>query len=187
MQAWQLKASARKAAAAAAGDGSDPEDAELEQLLAGVMEGDQGEELEGFLDDYKDSDDGINANGIDRSDEDEAELPRALSAQDEWLRQCYPEKEREERRERKRADKQQEMGPASSSGRAKEEGDEGPIPSFSQVDLRLPMRQLHKRFPLFPGLLSALKVELEVGEMLYLPAGWFHEVTSFGAAGEVEG
>ncbi|KAK6458783.1 cupin-like domain-containing protein [Scheffersomyces xylosifermentans] len=35
----------------------------------------------------------------------------------------------------------------------------------------------------FPGLLDLNKftVHLEPGEMLYLPAGWFHEVSSFGA------
>jgi hypothetical protein len=29
-----------------------------------------------------------------------------------------------------------------------------------------------------------LHVLLQAGQMLYLPAGWFHEVTSFGGGGE---
>ena len=29
---------------------------------------------------------------------------------------------------------------------------------------------------------AAQEVELEAGQMLYLPAGWFHEVTSFSEA-----
>ena len=36
-------------------------------------------------------------------------------------------------------------------------------------------------FPLFyPIMNSSIKVTLEEGDLLYLPAGWFHEVTSFG-------
>jgi hypothetical protein len=59
--------------------------------------------------------------------------------------------------------------------------------SFSQVDtFRLrdgeqARRELHEEFPKF----SQAKVafcELEAGDMLFLPASWFHEVESFGSA-----
>lgn len=82
-------------------------------------------------------------------------------------------------------------------------------PNFSRVDLSLPSAALVRRFPLFPGPSSAAMCEVglranhmqplalalpldfskpsyvlvrqvNAGEMLYLPAGWFHEVTSFG-------
>mmetsp|Transcript_9372 Transcript_9372/g.26765 ORF Transcript_9372/g.26765 Transcript_9372/m.26765 type:complete len:633 (+) Transcript_9372:184-2082(+) len=53
-------------------------------------------------------------------------------------------------------------------------------PSFSLVDLRKEDRQLQAEFPLFPGKSSAAVAEVQAGEMLYLPAGWFHEVTSTG-------
>lgn len=59
-------------------------------------------------------------------------------------------------------------------------------PSFSRIDVSLPPRQLRSRFPLFPGIGSCLECEVRAGQALYLPAGWFHEVTSFsgdGAAG----
>lgn len=40
-----------------------------------------------------------------------------------------------------------------------------------------------KNFPRFyPVMNSSIKVTLEDGDLLYLPAGWFHEVTSFGDA-----
>ncbi|KAK9821569.1 hypothetical protein WJX81_005489 [Elliptochloris bilobata] len=52
-------------------------------------------------------------------------------------------------------------------------------PSFSRIDLSLPPAQLRRKFPRFPGTSTALEVDLRAGEALYLPAGWFHEVTSF--------
>lgn len=51
--------------------------------------------------------------------------------------------------------------------------------SFSKIDLSLPMSQLRKKFPSFPGVDAALECEVRAGESLYLPAGWFHEVTSW--------
>ncbi|KAF8072806.1 jmj4 [Scenedesmus sp. PABB004] len=60
---------------------------------------------------------------------------------------------------------------------------EPPPPSFSGVDLSLPPAELRRRFPRFPGLAAASEVVLRAGQMLYLPAGWFHEVTSFGGPG----
>lgn len=51
-----------------------------------------------------------------------------------------------------------------------------------QVDMALPEAELRRRFPLFPGAAAAVEVELQAGEMLYLPASWFHEVTSASAA-----
>ncbi|KAL4437367.1 hypothetical protein ABPG75_004506 [Micractinium tetrahymenae] len=54
--------------------------------------------------------------------------------------------------------------------------------SFSRVDLHLPDAQLKRQFPLFPGKAAALECEVQAGQMLYLPAGWFHEVTSYSTA-----
>lgn len=41
------------------------------------------------------------------------------------------------------------------------------------------MKITNEKWPLFQSA-KRLTVDLEPGEMLYLPAGWFHEVTSFG-------
>lgn len=41
------------------------------------------------------------------------------------------------------------------------------------------LKVVREKWPLFESA-NRLTVELEPGEMLYLPAGWFHEVTSFG-------
>lgn len=49
--------------------------------------------------------------------------------------------------------------------------------NFSRVDPSLPRAELAERFPLFLGAESCT-VEVEAGQMLYLPAGWFHEVKS---------
>lgn len=62
--------------------------------------------------------------------------------------------------------------------------DEPPPPSFSRVDLSLPAAELKRRFPLFPGAGAAVVAEVAAGQCLYLPAGWFHEVTSYSEPGE---
>jgi hypothetical protein len=59
---------------------------------------------------------------------------------------------------------------------------EGDPPSFSRVDTFLPEDRLRAEFPLFVEARdrSMVTVEVNAGEMLYLPAGWFHEVRSVG-------
>lgn len=47
--------------------------------------------------------------------------------------------------------------------------------NFSKVDPSLPRAELAERFPLFLEAESCT-VEVEAGQMLFLPAGWFHEV-----------
>jgi len=58
--------------------------------------------------------------------------------------------------------------------------------SFSRVDTSLPEKRIREEFPLFADALYTRKVGVSVevcaGEMLYLPAGWFHEVKSNGEA-----
>jgi hypothetical protein len=54
-------------------------------------------------------------------------------------------------------------------------------PSFSRVDTDASREVLERDFPLFLESESkGLTISLEPGEMLYLPAGWFHEVRSSG-------
>ena len=55
--------------------------------------------------------------------------------------------------------------------------DEAPLPHFSLVG-RLELAD-HSRFPLL-NRVRPIYVTLEPGDMLYLPAGWFHDVTSYG-------
>lgn len=49
--------------------------------------------------------------------------------------------------------------------------------SFSKIDIK----SLHSRSSQFPKLSKACRYEFEIssGEMLFLPAGWFHEVVSY--------
>ena len=54
----------------------------------------------------------------------------------------------------------------------------------SRVDTTLPPKELKNMFPLFDEAKergAEITVILNAGEMLYLPAGWFHEVQSVGA------
>lgn len=62
----------------------------------------------------------------------------------------------------------------------KSSGNSGEQPdSFSRIDPSMPATYLRQHFPNFPGFHNAFECEIQEGQMLYLPAGWFHEVTSF--------
>ena len=50
-----------------------------------------------------------------------------------------------------------------------------PPDNFSRVDPSLPHTVLQKDFPHFLEA-TCLECEVKEGDMLYLPAGWFHEV-----------
>ena len=54
-----------------------------------------------------------------------------------------------------------------------------PPPSFSKVNTSLPRDRIRKLFPKYPGKEAGITLEVRAGEMLYLPCGWFHEVTSY--------
>ncbi|MEW5304433.1 MAG: hypothetical protein WDW36_007044 [Sanguina aurantia] len=63
-------------------------------------------------------------------------------------------------------------------------GERAPV-SFSKVDVaRLTTEEIRIQFPRFPERGAGLEADLVAGQMMYLPAGWFHEVASFGAAEE---
>lgn len=53
----------------------------------------------------------------------------------------------------------------------------GDPPSFSRVDLRLSKSEIMSKFEKFP-FDECIECTLCAGQMLFLPAGWFHEVTS---------
>jgi hypothetical protein len=55
-------------------------------------------------------------------------------------------------------------------------------PNFSRVDTSASPETIQSSFPLYAEALgrAGLTVKLSAGEMLYLPAGWFHEVVSTG-------
>lgn len=64
-----------------------------------------------------------------------------------------------------------------------EDDDGGKRPnSFSRIDpCRTDREALNAEFPSFACCVQVM-VELEAGQILYLPAGWFHEVTSYGTS-----
>ena len=52
--------------------------------------------------------------------------------------------------------------------------------NFSLVDLKLKEEELKIQFPDFVKA-NVARCQVGQGEILYLPASWFHEVTSFGS------
>ena len=56
-------------------------------------------------------------------------------------------------------------------------------PSFSMVDLSMSKDSILEKFPGFPYD-SCIECTVSAGETLYLPAGWFHEVTSLNGGEE---
>ena len=57
---------------------------------------------------------------------------------------------------------------------------DAPPDSFSRADLSRPPEEVRARWPRIARACEA-SCEVNAGEMLYLPCGWFHDVTSFGA------
>ena len=55
--------------------------------------------------------------------------------------------------------------------------------NFSAIDLSHSPSALHAQWPALAGA-ATTTVTVHAGEMLYLPAGWFHEVTSLGESGD---
>ncbi len=53
--------------------------------------------------------------------------------------------------------------------------------NFSRIDTRRPIADIAKEFPKFLEACAAF-CNVEAGDMLYLPASWFHEVTSYSSS-----
>lgn len=71
------------------------------------------------------------------------------------------------------------LGSSATSSRSADAVGKGGRPSnFSRVNPSLPRADLKEKFPLFLDA-KGCKVEVKAGQMLYLPAGWFHEVSTF--------
>eukprot|EP00882_Tetradesmus_deserticola_P027952 GHRQ01031102.1.p1 GENE.GHRQ01031102.1~~GHRQ01031102.1.p1 ORF type:complete len:420 (+),score=173.59 GHRQ01031102.1:80-1261(+) len=184
VQLWQARRSADEAAAAASTDPSlaqqadDALEGQLELMLQGGGDGFDVDAI-GLADDYVDSDEDAFAD--DPGDDDEASDDQQQRAG----KRKGPADTKQLRQQRKKKQKHGKAGPAAASTAGSVAGPtsvEPPPPSFSQVDLSLPEAVLRRQFPRFPGVAAAQEVLLQAGQMLYLPAGWFHEVTSFGGA-----
>jgi hypothetical protein len=124
-----------------------------------------------LMDDYVDSD---APSSSDADDSDDADGDAQLQKHSHKQQKQQQKQQKQQQKQQARHGKQAAM-PAVS---------EAPPPSFSQVQLDLPEHELRQRCPRFPGLAAAAVVVLQAGDMLYLPAGWFHEVTSYGGPGE---
>ena len=74
---------------------------------------------------------------------------------------------------------------SSSSSSQKEGEEETPPDHFSKIDLTQDREEILKTFPDFSKATS-MTCEVKSGQMLYLPASWFHCVTSFNLPNEKE-
>lgn len=64
--------------------------------------------------------------------------------------------------------------------------DTGRPKSFSQIDTSLSDKEISSKFPAFSeAKKDMIKVTIKAGEMLFIPAGWFHEVKSQGSKGHI--
>ncbi|KAG2485492.1 hypothetical protein HYH03_015766 [Edaphochlamys debaryana] len=144
--------------------------AAAEEALEAALEAELSDALEDGLGEGEDDFDALEG-GSDGEEEDSEE-----------------DEEEEEPAGRSRANGKSGAG----KGRANGEGpllveDEGSTPpSFCRVPIGDPGvsdAAIARQFPDFPGRSAALEVVVRAGSMLYLPAGWFHEVTSFGPSG----
>jgi hypothetical protein len=157
----------------------------LDAQTEGFGEEDEEEDNE---DDYVDSD--LNQNSEDNEDEDD-EDEGSDTKEAEYLglkRTRDPlDKDRDETTAKKSKSFPNEAQSEDDEG---EDGEEESLskkdpPSFSRVDTAASREVLEQAFPLYLNSESeGFTVTLQAGEMLYLPAGWFHEVKSLGVPSE---
>jgi hypothetical protein len=170
---WKAHITADKAAAAAASAASaaaaDEAEALLEQQLEQMLEEGAQHDDDSLMDDYVDSD------AVSSDDSDDSDSSRDQQGPGTPSNQPPHQQQR---------NGQQGIKQGVQDGDAVPKVSEAPPPSFCQVQLDLSEAELCKRYPRFPGMAAASVVVLQAGDMLYLPAGWFHEVTSYGGPGQ---
>lgn len=186
---WRAHNAADKAAAAAAAasDAAEAARAEalLEQQLEQMLDEGAGDVAgDGLMDDYVDSDDTPDASSDrDDSDRDSGSGRRRQRQRQQQQQQHAGGKQPKQPKQPGRAAATKRGFISSTTAAAAASVAEPPPPSFSQVPIDAPESELRKQYPRFPGLAAASVVVLQAGDMLYLPAGWFHEVTSYGGPG----
>lgn len=181
---WRAHNAADKAAAAAAAASDAAEAARAEALLEQQLEQmlDEGADDiagDGLMDDYVDSDTADGSSDGDNSDSDSGRR-RQRQQQQQHAGGKRPKQPQHQQPGTAAATKRGRTGSAAAAAASVAEP---PPPSFSQVPIHAPESELRKQYPRFPGLAAASVVVLQAGDMLFLPAGWFHEVTSYGGQG----
>jgi len=134
--------------------GNDDDSEEIERALEDALDA----EMEGFDDD----DDDDFADDDDDDDEvlDSSKLPAYLNVVTGKRKQSDP-------------------NPETLQIPKKPKGSKEDPSNFSRVDTSLSDQELNSKFPKFVNVLKEkIEVIVSAGEMLYIPAGWFHEVKS---------
>merc|ERR1712000_797082 len=130
----------------------------LDDVLAAQMDGDEGE---------GDDEDGDFFAGKDDFDDFDDDDDAAATTK----------KQKKDKKEKNKSEDEEEE---TEMVRIKDADGSGPaLPqNFSKVDMTLPADQREARWPLLREA-SMIECEVRAGDMLFLPAGWFHNVTSF--------
>ncbi|ELR13519.1 uncharacterized protein ACA1_247230 [Acanthamoeba castellanii str. Neff] len=135
----------------------------LDDVLAAQMDGDDEGEGDG-----DDGDDDVFAGKDDFDDFDDDDDDEAATTKKQ-------KKNKKEKNKNKSEDEEE-----TEMVRIKDADGSGPaLPqNFSKVDMTLPADEREARWPLLREA-SMIECEVRAGDMLFLPAGWFHNVTSF--------
>ena len=129
---------------------------------------------------FGDEDDGFDIGGEDDGDDDDDD-------DDDDGEGLFGGGSKRKSSSKKQSKKDKKKATQQKKGKAKKNSASDPnsniygLPNnFSRIDTSLSHSVLQQKFPTF---LSATRAVCEVsqGQMLYLPAGWFHEVFSFGS------
>jgi hypothetical protein len=157
----------------------------LEALLDAQTEGfGEGKEDEDQEDDYQDSD--LEHNPEDDGEEDDEDDESSDGNEADYLglkraRQDLSDKDHGRAKKSKSNILGQEPHAEEEDEEEEESLSKKDPPSFSRVDTASSREVLEQTFPLYlQSEAEGFTVTLQAGEMLYLPAGWFHEVKSLG-------
>ena len=165
---------------------------EMEAMLEAEMEGEEegreeGDGWEGDEEGEEEGDEGGNGGGEDEDEEEEEEGSLVPSSMTRAIAQAVGAATTSSAS----AISSCSSSSCSSSSSSSSTTTSAAPPNFSRVDTSLPLPDLERSFPLYAALLALppsaggpLRVTLEAGQMLYIPAGWFHEVKSEGGGSE---
>uniref|UniRef100_A0A7S1XRY0 JmjC domain-containing protein n=1 Tax=Phaeomonas parva TaxID=124430 RepID=A0A7S1XRY0_9STRA len=166
-EASEKAVAAFKQLKAAEMDAEDEDEDKLDAALEAVLDAEMaGQDDEDFDDDFDDEEDDCEpsfGDGDEGTDD-----PRALGAALDFSERSAGE-----------AALGKPKAEGANGGRgAAEEQEKTPPDNFSRIDLSQPREAILRGFPRFHEA-KQLECEFQEGSMLYLPAGWFHNVTSF--------
>lgn len=184
----------------AANDGEDGDEAEdeIDRALEAILDA----EMDNF--DEDDEDDFDDCEDDDEDDEEDDEEDEDFQNLADFVQSDLEDDEEEEEEESDSAASEEDHNDNHKKKRKRSDGesdsdkhqkgvalgqtvkDKGRPKSFSRIDTSKDEKEILSKFPEFVKAKNdMIKVTIKAGEMLYIPAGWFHEVKSKGATGHI--